>query len=59
MSEHAQSIITAGKLSALSIGTSMASIPLEDTTQIGQIVAIVISIISGIGSLIKMFKRKK
>lgn len=52
-------IFSAGKLSAVSVATSLSSIPLEDTTQIGQIVAIIISIISGIGSLVKMFKKKK
>jgi hypothetical protein len=50
--------ISAGKLSAISIASSLGSIPLEDTTQVGQIIAIIVSIISGISSLVKMFKKK-
>ncbi len=57
MSQH-QEIITAGKLSAVSVATSLSSIPLEETTQVGQIVAIIVSIISGITSLVKLFRRK-
>ncbi len=58
MNNHSE-IFTAGKLSAISVASSIGSIPLEDTTQVGQIIAIVVSIISGITSLVKMFKRKK
>ena len=52
-------IATGPKLALLSVATSFASIPLEDTTQIGQIASILIGIISGVVSLFKMFKRKK
>jgi hypothetical protein len=40
------------------VATSLSSIPLEETTQVGQIVAIIVSIISGITSLVKLFRRK-
>lgn len=51
--------VNAAKLSAISVGSSLATIPLEETTQIGQIVAILVSIISGISSLVKLFKKRK
>ena len=52
-------VATGSKLALLSVATSFAYIPLEDTTQIGQIASILIGIISGVVSLFKMFKRKK
>ena len=52
-------VVTGSKFAVLSVATSLASIPLEDTTQIGQIASILIGIISGVVSLWKMFKRKK
>jgi hypothetical protein len=52
-------VVVGSKLALLSVATSFASIPLEDTTQIGQIASILIGIISGVVSLWKMFKRKK
>lgn len=50
--------LSAAKYGAISVLTSMSSIPLEDTTQIGQIVAIIVSLISGFTSLFKLFKKK-
>lgn len=50
---------TSGKLAAVSVTGAIGGVTLDDTTQAGQIIAIVVSIISGISSLIKMFKRKK
>jgi hypothetical protein len=52
-------LFTHGKLASVSIAGAIGGMTLDDTTQIGQIVAIVVSIISGISSLVKMFKRKK
>jgi hypothetical protein len=52
-------VVVGSKLALLSVATSFASIPLEDTTQIGQIASILIGIISGVVSLWKMLKRKK
>lgn len=43
-------IATGAKLAALSVGTSLASVPLEDATQLGQIIS---------ASLVKLFKKKK
>lgn len=50
---------TGAKLAAVSVASSLTSIPLEDTTQTGQIISILIGIVSGIASLIKLFKKKK
>ena len=50
--------VGAAKASALAVVTSLSSIPLEETTQIGQIVAIIVSLISGFTSLWKLFKKK-
>lgn len=50
--------VSSAKYGALSVITSLSSIPLEDTTQIGQIVAIIVSLISGFTSLWKLFKKK-
>lgn len=47
------------KLAAVSVVTSLGSIPLEDVTQVGQVCSILVGIISGVVSLIKLFKRKK
>lgn len=52
-------LMTEGKLATVSIAGAIGGVTLDDTTAIGQIVAIVVSIISGISSLVKMFKRKK
>jgi len=54
-----QDNLTAAKLAGTSIIGSMTGVALEDTTQIGQIVSILIGIISGVASLVKMFKKKK
>jgi len=51
--------ITGAKLAAVSVASSVASIPLDDATQVGQIVSILIGIISGVASLFKLFKKKK
>jgi hypothetical protein len=48
----------AAGLSAVSVASAFSSIPLEETTLVGQIVAIVVSIISGVVSLVKLFKKK-
>jgi len=50
--------VGAAKASAVAVVTSLSSIPLEETTQIGQIVAIIVSLISGFTSLWKLFKKK-
>ena len=50
---------TGAKLAAISMASSLTSIPLENTTQTGQIISILIGIVSGIASLIKLFKKKK
>jgi hypothetical protein len=47
------------KLAGVSVVSSLTSIPLDDTTQIGQIVSILIGIVSGMVSLFKLFKKKK
>lgn len=51
--------VNGAKFAAISVGSSLASIPLDDTTQYGQVVAILISIVSGVVSLVKLFKKKK
>ncbi len=50
--------VGAAKASAVAVITSLSSIPLEDTTQVGQVVAIIVSLISGFVSLFKLFKKK-
>lgn len=50
---------TGAKLAAVSVVSSIGSIPLDDTTQIGQAISILIGIVSGIASLWKLFKKKK
>jgi hypothetical protein len=52
-------VANGAKLAAVSVASSLTSIPLEDTTQVGQIISILIGIVSGIASLVKLFKRKK
>lgn len=47
------------KLAGVSVVSSLGSIPLDDTTQIGQAISILIGIVSGIASLWKLFKKKK
>jgi len=42
-----------------SIATSIAAIPLQDVTQSGALISILVSIFSGIMALIKHFKTKK
>lgn len=51
--------VSGAKLAALSVASSVATVPLDDATQVGQIIAILVSIVSGITSLVKLFKRKK
>jgi hypothetical protein len=51
--------ITASKYAGVSLIASIGSIPLDDTTQIGQIISILIGIVSGITSLYKLLKKKK
>lgn len=50
---------TGAKLAGVSVVASLGSIPLDDTTQIGQAISILIGIVSGIASLWKLFKKKK
>jgi len=52
-------VATGAKLAVVSVASSLTSIPLEDTTQVGQAISILIGIISGIASLWKLFKKKK
>lgn len=53
--------IVAAKLASVSVSTSLlANIPaMDDATQLGQIATIIVSLISGIVSLVKLFKKKK
>lgn len=56
---EATEISNGAKLAAISVATSISSFPLDDVTQVGQIASIIVSIVSGIAALVKMFKRKK
>lgn len=46
-------------LAITSLATSFASIPLQDVSQSGALISILISIFSGIMALIKHFKKPK
>ena len=49
------------KLAALSVASAMAGqVPIvQDLTDVGQIASIIVSIISGIAALVKLFQKKK
>lgn len=52
-------VITGAKFAAVSVASSAASFPLDDATQYGQVISILIGIVSGVVSLVKLFKKKK
>jgi hypothetical protein len=58
MSGNVETYKAAG-LSAVSGIAAIGSIPLEETTLVGQAIAILVSIISGVVSLVKLFKKNK
>lgn len=53
------SAVSGAKYAATSIAAMMVQIPLQDVTEIGQVASILVSIVSGVVALIKLFKRKK
>lgn len=59
MSVNHSETVDGAKFAAASVAAAFAQIPLQDVTEIGQVASILVSIVSGVVALIKLFKRKK